>query len=108
MTTIRLGRSLRGMAGSRHPAKEIEAALREVEALGWLVEEAKGGNAHSWGSMKCPANKGSECRTGKYCWMPIFSTPRGDPGNHARELFRKAKGCLFLEETEENDNVRGA
>ena len=40
------------MARTKHPSKDIESALQELEALGWNVEEAKGRSAHSW-DMSC-------------------------------------------------------
>lgn len=82
------------MARRKHPSKEIENALRELEALGWMVEEAKGRSAHSWGFVLCPRNMQSDCRSGVFCRMSIWSTPT-NPQNHARELLRKAEGCVF-------------
>ena len=91
------------MRRKKHPKKDVEDALRELEDLGWLVEEAKGGRAHAWGSVKCPANKMGACRSGIYCRMAVFSTPR-NPENHARGLIRKAEGCLFKLPIEGNGN----
>lgn len=84
------------MARAKHPSKDIESALQELEALGWSVEEAKGRSAHSWGYVLCPANAGNACRSGVFCRMSVWSTPR-NPSNHARELTRKASGCLMKE-----------
>lgn len=81
------------MSRSKHPIKEIEAALSKLETMGWVVEEAKGKSAHAWGFVLCPANAGNECRSGTFCRMSVWSTPRV-PQNHARELLRKAQGCV--------------
>jgi type 1 glutamine amidotransferase len=40
------------MARAKHPSKDIEIALQELEALGWSVEEPKG-VAHIHGGMSC-------------------------------------------------------
>lgn len=84
------------MARTKHPSKDIESALQELEALGWSVEEAKGRSAHSWGYVLCPANAGNACRSGVFCRMSVWSTPR-NPRNHAHELIRKASGCVMKE-----------
>jgi hypothetical protein len=90
------------MARNRHPSKDIEGALLELESMGWRVEEAKGRSAHSWGYVLCPANAGDACRSGVFCRMSVWSTPRS-PRNHARELLRKAYGCVM----KENGNGQG-
>lgn len=82
------------MSRNRHPIKEIEEVLNTLEAQGWRVENAKGGNAHAWGFALCPANKGSECRAGQHCRMSVWGTP-GNPEKHALNLSRNANGCLF-------------
>jgi hypothetical protein len=35
------------MSRRRHPDKAIEAALRDLEMLGWTVGESKGRSAHA-------------------------------------------------------------
>ena len=82
------------MRRKRHPAKEIEAALATLESRGWAVEESKGRSAHAWGFALCPANARDACRSGVFCRMSIWSTPR-NPLGHARELVRKADGCVM-------------
>jgi hypothetical protein len=82
------------MGRSRHSIKEIEAALTALEGMGWTVEEAKGRSAHAWGFVLCPANAREGCRSGIFCRMSVWSTPRA-PQNHARELLRKAQGCVM-------------
>jgi hypothetical protein len=77
----------------RHPKKEVEHALRELEALGWTVEVRGGG--HAWGLLKCPANS-RECRGGTFCQMTINSTPQ-NPSSHAAKLRQKALGCMALD-----------
>ncbi|MFW5655499.1 MAG: hypothetical protein ACOCYW_07620 [Roseicyclus sp.] len=89
------------MARRRHPDKDIEAALREMEAIGWRVEAAKGGSAHAWGFVLCPANAGDACRGGVFCRMSVWSTPR-DPQRHARDLLRKAQGCVMRDEGDDD------
>jgi hypothetical protein len=84
-------------AKSRHPNKEIEAALRALEVMGWQVEGSKGGSAHAWGFVLCPANAGDTCRSGTFCRMSVWSTPR-NPQAHARDLVRKAEGCVMKDE----------
>jgi len=84
------------MSRTKHPSKEIEAALVALEALGWTVAEAKGRSAHSWGYVLCPANAGEACRSRVFCRMSVWSTP-ANPRNHARELLRKAEGCVIKE-----------
>jgi hypothetical protein len=81
----------------KHPIKEIEAALVELESMGWSVEKAKGRSAHSWGYVLCPANATDSCRSGIFCRMSVWSTPRA-PRNHARELVKKAQGCVMTDE----------
>ena len=41
------------MTRPRHPNKAIEAALAELERLGWRVEKSKGRSAHAWGFARC-------------------------------------------------------
>ena len=88
------------MARKRHPVKEIEAALEALEAEGWTVEDSKGRSAHAWGFVLCPANAGNACRSGVFCRMSVWSTPRS-PHAHARELVRKAHGCLMRDDGDE-------
>ncbi|MYG52939.1 MAG: hypothetical protein F4204_11500 [Rhodospirillaceae bacterium] len=83
------------MPRKRHPNKEIESALKDLESAGWMVEETKGRSAHSWGYVLCPANAGNVCRSGTFCRMSVWSTPR-NPQAHASELLRKANGCVML------------
>ncbi|MCW3784194.1 hypothetical protein [Defluviimonas salinarum] len=82
------------MSRPKHPDKEIEAVLVVLEKMGWSVQKAKGGSAHSWGFVLCPANARDACRSGVFCRMSVWSTPR-NPQNHARELLRKAEGCVI-------------
>jgi hypothetical protein len=72
------------MARSRHPNKEIEAALRYAEAHGWRVEKAKRG--HNWGRILCPHHG----RDG--CLKFIYSTPRS-PDHHANDILAKVDAC---------------
>lgn len=85
------------MARRRHPDKTIEAALAELEQLGWRVETSKGRSAHAWGYVRCPANAKGLCRNGVFCQNQVWSTPR-NPTGHARDLLRKARGCVILKD----------
>lgn len=73
------------MRRPRHPSKEIEAAICELEALGWRYRSA-GGSAHCWGRLLCPRHD----RTG--CQISIWSTPRS-PDNHAAAIRRAGRRC---------------
>ena len=75
---------------SKHPNKEIEAAVRDAEAKGWRFQKA-GHSAHAWGRLLCPAHQ----REG--CSMSIWSTPR-NAFNHAKQIRQKVKKCLHNEE----------
>ena len=93
------------MARKRHPIKEIEDALKKLEELGWSVQPAKGQRSHSWGFVLCPAKLRSACRDAVFCRMSVWSTPR-DPRGHARELLRKAQGCVVTgEDHGQNDEL---
>jgi hypothetical protein len=78
------------MARRRHPAIEIEDALRHAESSGWRVSE---GGSHAWGRMFCPTNDGS-CGCDEFCITSIWSTPRS-AGNHARQLKRVVDRCVL-------------
>ena len=72
------------MARARHPKKDVEAALVELEEAGWTVTPTSSG--HRWGVARC----GEASRSG--CQVSIWSTPRS-PGNHARQLRRTLERC---------------
>jgi len=76
------------MSRSRHPKKEVEAALRYAERHGWTVEQ---GGSHAWGKMICPTMS-KDCRCGAFCISGIHSTPR-DAGTHATQLRRVVDKC---------------
>lgn len=82
----------------RHPNKEVEAVLKELEGLEWKVRVSKG---HAWGTIRCPQNE-DDCRCGKYCQMSIWSTPR-DPQAFANHIRNKALSCVYLMEVSKND-----
>ena len=71
------------MPRRRHPNKEIEAAVRYAEALGWRFEKSHG---HAWGHILCPLHG----REG--CIVAIWSTPRV-PEHHAKGIRRKIDLC---------------
>lgn len=69
---------------ARHPKKEVEKALAQMEKAGWEVAMASSG--HRWGVAKC----GEASRAG--CQVSIWSTPRS-PGHHARQLLHRLEQC---------------
>jgi len=76
------------MTRTKHPQKDVEAALAHAEAQGWRIEI---GGAHAWGKMYCPYND-EDCRCGIHCITSIWSTPK-NPGNFAKALFRVVDNC---------------
>jgi len=68
------------VARSRHPKKEIEAALRDAERAGWTITATTSG--HRWGKAEC----------GRGCIVSVWSTPK-NPHNHARAISRAVKRC---------------
>ena len=73
------------MRRARHPKKEVEGALQELEATGdWSVTVVYS-KGHRWGAAKCRF-KHRECQIG------IWSTPRS-AGNHAKQILRAAARC---------------
>jgi hypothetical protein len=64
----------------RHPKKDVEAALRHAELLGWRVAATTSG--HRWGIARC----------GLGCSVSIWSTPK-NPGNHAKGIRRAVERC---------------
>ena len=68
---------------ARHPKKEIEEALQELESAGWRIEV---GGGHAWGRAYCL----EESRDG--CMFSIWSTPKS-AGNHAKQILRRLIKC---------------
>ena len=60
---------MRGGRRSRHPIKEIEAAVQAAEAKDWTVTSSHG---HPWGILRCPHGARGGCQ------ISVYSTPR-DP-----------------------------
>ena len=81
------------MARSRHPDKEIEAAIAYAEQRGWRVVPVSG---HAWGRLYCAQAD----RDG--CMVSVWSTPRS-AGNHARDLIRAIDRCPHRDTKEEDD-----
>jgi hypothetical protein len=71
------------VARSRHPKKDIEAAIQYAEDHGWRVLE---GGSHVCGFLYCPERTRAGCR------LHVFSTPR-NPFAHARDLRRGVDAC---------------
>jgi hypothetical protein len=76
----------------RHPKKEVEEALQDLEDADWSVVQRSG---HAWGLARCPHG----C-----CQVSIWSTPR-DPGNHARALRRAIERCGGGNDAEVSEDV---
>ena len=81
------------MARSRHPDKEIEAAVAYAEQRGWRAVPVSG---HAWGRLYCAWAD----RDG--CMVSVWSTPRS-AGNHARDLVRAIDRCPHQDMKEDND-----
>jgi hypothetical protein len=71
------------MPRPRHPNKEIEAAVRWAESLGWRFVKGRG---HVWGILLCPAAVRAGCR------VRVDSTPRTSE-NHAHYVRRRVGRC---------------
>jgi hypothetical protein len=67
------------------PAKEIMAAIRELEAAGWRVVVA-GGHAHAYARAYCPGGR-LGCRP-----VLIYGTPRV-PEREASKITNLLKKC---------------
>lgn len=78
------------MTRPSHPKKDVEEAVRYMEAQGWRIAV---GGSHAWGKVYCPYNA-RECRCGEFCIACIWSTPK-NPGNHARALRRVVDNCTI-------------
>lgn len=70
---------------TRHPNKEIEAAIQYAEQHGWRYKAA-GNSSHTWGRLLC-----KHAQVGG-CMMSIWTTPR-DNDIHARQIRRKVDSC---------------
>lgn len=81
------------MSRSKHPNKEIEAAILYAEKNGWAYKDS-GKSAHSWGKLFCPLHT----REGHI--IHIWSTPRSTQ-NHAKQIRRTVEKCQH--EVEEED-----
>lgn len=78
------------MARVRHPKKEVEKVLKELESLGWTIIK-RDGKGHAWGLLRCPQPT-EDCRCGQFCQMTINSTPQ-NAASHAAKLRSKALAC---------------
>jgi len=68
---------------SRHPNKEIEAAVAYAESRNWRFRKAHG---HAWGRLLCPRNYRDGCQ------LSVWSTPK-NPQNHANAILRAVARC---------------
>jgi hypothetical protein len=69
---------------SKHPKKDVEAALQEAEAEGFRVETGRG----HWGVMYCPGLENDRCPAPFWIW----STP-ANAANHAKQIRRYVARC---------------
>ncbi len=75
------------VARTRHPIKEIEAAVRYAETNDWVVV-ASGSSAHSWAKLRC---------AGDCPQRSVWSTP-SDPIAHARQIRAYVDRCPHPQE----------
>jgi hypothetical protein len=68
---------------TRHPNKEVEAALRDAEMEGFTVLTRRA----RWGILRCPGDPDDHCRS-----RSISGTPR-NPSVHARQIRRFVYRC---------------
>jgi hypothetical protein len=83
------------MPRARHPKKDVEAALAELEDAGWTVTSTASG--HRWGVARCAESSRSGCQ------ISIWSTPRS-PENHARQIRRVLDRCNHI--SDEHDEAQ--
>lgn len=76
------------LARSRHPNKEIEAAVQYAEGLGWRFSKLAG---HGWGELLCPLANRDGCR------VFIYATPK-NPEGAARACRRTVDRCECAQE----------
>lgn len=81
------------MARSRHPNKEVEAAVADAEAKGWTVRPL----GH-WGRLFCPYHVPREG-----CQVGVYGTPK-NPENHANQIKRAVGRCPHAQEEEKTDD----
>lgn len=74
------------------PAKEILAAIGDLESAGWKIHYT-GGRAHAYAKAYCPG--------GSACCPPltVYGTPRV-PENEAAKLKRALRRCAHVSEEE--------
>ena len=84
------------MARLRHPSKEIEAAIRVAERVGWRVEKR---NGHAWGRLYCPYFDRDGCR------VSVWSTPR-NPERHAKDIRRAIGRCRHSAEPDDDTEIK--
>lgn len=68
---------------SRHPNKEIEAAVRYAEEQGWTCIMSDG---HAWALLRCSFGQRGGCQSS------VWSTPR-NPFGHAARIRRDVDSC---------------
>lgn len=81
----------------KHPTKEIEAAIYQLESLGWSYQ-ATGKSSHAWGRMLCPQHDATGCQ------VSVWSTPKV-PEHHANHLIRHGNKCAHTKKEANNEDV---
>jgi len=74
---------------SRHPNKEVEAAVASAESKGWTWRK----QGH-WGRLYCPHGERDGCQVG------VNGTPK-NPENHARQIARAIDRCPHGQEEQQ-------
>ena len=75
----------------RHPQKELEDALVDVEVAGWRIEVRHHG--HTWGRIYCPNGHAG-------CMKTVYSTP-SDAHDHGEQLLQAVRRCQRRMEAEQ-------
>ncbi len=70
----------------RHPAKDVEAAIKYATRKGWAVVKAHG-HTHLWGTLYCRGQSGLGT-----CQIGVWSTPK-DPVTHAKRIRHAVDAC---------------
>lgn len=68
------------VARASHGKKDVEKALKAIEAEGWIVTPTTAG--HRWGKAEC----------GEGCAISIWSTPK-NPTTFAKQILRAMSRC---------------
>lgn len=81
------------MPRSRHPNKEVEAAIEEAEAKGWRFRKL----GH-WGRLFCPKADREGCQVG------INGTPKNAEA-HAKQIRQGVDRCPHTDQDDDDGNI---